>query len=283
MNCLRRSSSLILLFMILGSALAKEGIQNDKLHQLNRDIILLNLVNGLYLTPEQTESLIDKIDEAEKVREDFEKEIEQRKDFIEDVLKEVREVLMKGEEIPDDLKKRVHKMKEIQHRLEDQRGEELIRLESELEAVLTQNQILTIEEYRPCTIPPAQGKIGQSAETAAEGLARMLSRIRRMPRDRYEMAKDMLVDLHLDRIERHVGFNSTEEKEQYRQDMLDTFEKARVLSDQEFLVRKGDMAQSLMPENMKTRKLRKNQLTKVGRFLLNPALKPILEKRLRQG
>ena len=283
MITIRIKTSIVLFMLILVSALAQGEIKNDKLHKLNRDIILLNLINGLYLTPEQTESLIDIIDKAEKVREDFEREVERNEGFAENVLEEVREVLVNAGEIPDDLKKRVHKMKEIQHRLEDERGEKLIRLESEVEELLTQNQILTIEEYKPCTIPPAQGKIGQSVETAAEGLARMLTRIRHMPRNRYEMTKDMFVDFHLDKIERHLGFKDADEKERYRQDMLDAFEKARTLSDQEFLVRKGDMAQSLLPEDMKNRNRRKNQLTKVGHFLLDPTLKPILEKRLRQG
>jgi hypothetical protein len=283
MNLKRTKTYIVLLMLILGSTLAQGEIKNDKLHKLNRDILLLNLINGLYLTPEQMESLIDIIDEAEKVREDFEKDVERNEGFAENVLEEVREVLVNAGEIPDDLKKRVHKMKEIQHRLEDERGVRLIRLESEVEALLTQNQMLTIEEYKPCTIPPAQGKIGQSVETAAEGLARMLTRIRRMPRDRYEMTKDMFVDFHLDKIERHLGFKSADEKKRYRQDMLDAFEKARTLSDQEFLVQKGDMAQGLMPQDMRTHNRRKNQLTKVGHFLLDPALKPILEKRLRQG
>lgn len=283
MITIRTKTSIVLLMLILGSALAQGEIKSDKLHKLNRDIFLLNLINGLYLTPEQTESLIEIIDEAEKVREDFEKEVERNEGFTEDILNDVRKALMAAEEIPEDLKKRVHKMKEIRHRLEDERGEQLIRLESEVEALLTQNQLLTIEEYKPCTIPPAQGKIGQSVETAAEGLVRMLTRIRRMPRDRYEMTKDMFVDFHLDKIERHLGFKNADEKERYRQDMMDAFENARALSDQEFLVRKGDMAQSLLPEDMKIRKRRKNQLTKIGFFLLDPALKSILEKRLKQG
>jgi len=269
------------LFLIITGPGARGEVKRDRLHQLHHEIVLLNLVNGLYLTPEQMESLIKKIEEAEAARQDFTEEIERRKAEVEDVLEEVREVLMKGEEIPDDLKQSVHRMKEIQHRLEDERGKKLTRLESDVEALLTENQRIVIVDYKPCTIPPAQGKIGQSVETAAEGIARALTRIRRMPRDRYEMMKDMFADFHIDKVERHLGFQTPEEKEVYRNELLDTFEKARTLSDQDFFVQKGELAQSLLPEDARVLKRRKNQLSKLGFFLLDPDLLPILKKRLK--
>ena len=258
-------------------------VKKGKIHELNRDIVLLNLINGLYLTEEQTESLIEKINEAEEAREVFEKALEEKEKNFEDVLKDVRNVLLTGGEIPDDLKRRVREMKEIQHRSQDERGEKLINLESEVEGLLTKNQLVTIDSYKPCTIPPAQGKIGQSVETAAEGIARKLSRIRRLPNSRYEMMKDMFVDFSMDKVEKHLGFRNPEEKEQYRRQTMDTFEKARNLSDKEFLLQKGELALELMPEEVKIRRRRKNQFGRVGFFLLDPALIPILETRLKNG
>ena len=257
--------------------------KKEKLRQLNRDIVLLNLINGLYLSDEQAVSLIEKIEEADRIREDFEDLLMERKRDFEDILGDVRDVLLKGEEIPEDLKRRVHRMKEIQHRLEDERGEKLGRLESEVEALLTKNQLITIDTYKPCTIPPAHGKIGQSVETAVQGIVRMLTRIRRMPYDRYEIMKDMFVDNSLERVERHLGFQSPEDKERYRQELLDAFEKARTFSDKEFLLQKGELANGLIPEDLKVRKQHKNQLGRVGHFLLDTALIPILKTRLKQG
>jgi len=171
----RQRTSILFLLLIFVSIAFARGLDNEKtqkLHQLNRDIVLLNLINGLYLTTEQTESLIEKIETAEQIRENFFEELERRENQIGDVLEDVREVLLKGQEIPEDLKGRVHRMKEIQHRLEDERGEQLIRVESEVEELLTSNQRIVIDEYKPCTIPPLQGKIGQSVETAAQGSVR---------------------------------------------------------------------------------------------------------------
>lgn len=267
----------------IGSALGLVEDKPTKLRQLDREIVLLNLINGLHLTTEQMGALIDKIDEAERVRNEFSWETERRESSFEDILEDVKEVLSKGEEIPEDLKKRVHRMKEDEHGLEDEMGEKLVRLENEVEALLTKNQLIVVNTYKPCTIPPERGKIGQSVETAAEGMTQLLTRIRRMPGSRYEMMKDMFVDAHLDRIERHLGFENSEEKETWRQKMLETFEKVRRMPDQDFLMQKGELARELMPEEMKTFKPRKNQLSRVGHFLLDPALKPLLERRLKQG
>ena len=267
---------LILIFCLSGKSL-KGADKLENIRQLNRDIILLNLVNGMHLTQNQKVILINKIAEAEDFREHYQNEIKKRKKEIENVLKDVREVLLRGEEISGTLKQRVHKMKKIQHSLEDEMGQNLIGLENEIKELLTPNQLMVIETYKPCTIPPATGKIGQSTEAAAEGIVRLFSKIRRMSRNQYEMAKEMYVDFHLDKIEKHLGVLNTEEQEHQKQMIEHTFEKARSLSDQEFMLQKGDLANSLLPEDVKKNRRLKNQLSRVGRFLLDPAMAPILK------
>ena len=270
------------IFLVSHSVLLGFSDTAEKARQLNHEIVLLNLINGLYLTPEQMQTLIDKVETAEEVRSTFLLELDQNKSVFEDVLTEVRNVLLGGEEIPQDLKKRVHEMKALQHRLEDEKGEKLVRLESELLSLLTENQLLVIEDYKPCTIPPAQGKIGQSVEAAAEGIVRTFERIRDMPEERYHFAKERFVTFHRDKVERHLGFESTEEREAYRENILKILNKVRKLSDKKFLLQKSELAQELLPENIKTYKLRKNELGKVGRFLLEPALIPLLKSRIQQ-
>ncbi len=252
----------------------------EKLNQLHREIILLNLVNGLYLSTDQMKEIIARAEEAQQVRDDYQKEMEQKKSEIERVLEKVRNTLLRGQEIPDDFKRKVHKIEEIQHQLQDDMGEKLINLESKIKKSLTKNQLVVINTYKPCIIPPAQGKIGQSVETAAKGVVRALSRIRQMPRDRYDLMKDMFVDFQVDNFERHVGFKTSAEKEQYRQEILGIFEKVRKMSDKEFLLQKGELAKQFIPEKSKIIRHRKNELGRVGRFLLDPALIPILKVRL---
>jgi len=270
----------VCMFILLQGLLYSESSDTDKTKELNRDIVLLNLINGLYLTPEQTQLLIEKIETAEQIRKEFLQEVDQNKSVFKDVLTDVRDVLMRGQEVPQELKKRVHEMKELKYHLEDQRGQRLVALESEIMDILTENQLLVIEEYKPCTIPPAQGKIGQSVDAAAEGIVRIFQRIRYMNDDRYDAMKDRIVDIHMDKAERHLGFENPEEKEAYRKKIIKVLKKVRKLSDKKFLLQKGELAQQLIPENNHSLKRRKNQLSKVGRFLLDPALIPILQARI---
>jgi len=131
-----------LLLLALGGRMV--FADTEKVRELNKEIVLLNLINGLYLTTEQTKSLIDIIVEADQVQEAYEKAFKKRERDFEEVLKDVKEVLMSGDEVSADLKHRVRQMKEIQHGLEDERGEKLMSLESQVEGFLTPNQLATI-------------------------------------------------------------------------------------------------------------------------------------------
>lgn len=274
---------LCLLFFTLWNLEATGRVEDEVFQQLRRDIVLLNLVNGLYLSTEQKESLVDKNEKAQQIRDDYLKNVKTRSDETERVLKEVKEVLSENQEIPKDLKTQFHQIKEILYRYEDEMGEKLLKLESEVEKLLTKNQLIVIDTFKPCIIPPAQGKIGQSVETASEGIVRMLSRIRRMSRDQYDLMKEMFVDFHIDKVERHLGIMDAEEKEQHRQEILAIFDKARKMSDKEFFLQKAELGKSLIPEHGKKQRKRKNKFGRVGHFLLDPALTPILKMRLEQG
>ncbi len=257
--------------------------QENKLPYLRRDIVLLNLVNGLYLTADQMETLVEEIKEAEDIREKYQKKSEQLESDYKMVLEDIKNVLFEGKEIDEDLKKQFNQMKEIQYQLEDDSGEKLLGLESEVSQMLTDNQLIVIEQFKPCIIPPAQGKIGQSTEAAAEGIVHMLERVRNMPDRLYESVKNNIADNQLDKMERHVGFQNDDEKEAYKQELLDLFSDVRGLPDQEFFVQKIGLARNLLPDNPQIRKQLKNELGRVGQFLLDSALIPILENRLKEG
>ena len=282
MERIKRFRRVLLSLLLLVSTGVFSSPDLNRLHRLNKDIVLLNLINGLFLTEAQTRSLIEKIDEAETVRENFNQAMEQEEKAIYRILNDLKKILLQGEEIPEDLKKRIHEMKRIQHELEDRRGERLQTLERDVEALLTPNQKIVLETYKPCTIPPAEGNIGQSVETAAEGLARLLTHVRRMPGYVYRTTKEMIIDGHLDRVERIAGLMDAESRASWRQRIDSSLEQARVLSDQEFLVQKGEMAKRLMPEDLIIKHpRRKNQLGRTGHFFFDPGLADLLRSKLK--
>lgn len=273
----------IILLLFTGIAQLLGDDKDERIHSLHRDIILLNLVNGLYLTPDQTHQLLNKIEEAEKARIAFKSGMKKISSELESTLDAVRVVLLEGTEIPDNLKKQVHQVQQKRHRLDDRQSEILCRLESEVEALLSPNQMEVIADYNPCIVPPAQGKIGQSVEAAAEGIVRAMTRFRRLLPNQYEMAKEMFIDFHMKKYNRVIGFQNEQESDVYRLMVNDILDKSYDLSDKEFMLEKASLAQSLIPEKIKTRKPKKNQLGRTGRFLLDPALIPLLESTLHRS
>jgi hypothetical protein len=261
----------ILLLLIPAVFLFAGETEGDsgRFQQVNREIVLLNLINGLHLNAGQRAALLERIQEAEEIRERFRREVNHQDGLFLPVLEEVRDILLSGKEIPHPLKQRVAEMKEKQHRLEDEMGSRLSRLEREIEEFLSPNQVLLIMDYKPCTIPPAQGKIGQDAEAAAGHLARLLTRVRNMHPSEYANVKEMILEKHLERIERHLHVLSPEEKAERRAHLEEVLNQIRTLPDQEFMVRRDLLAGEFLPEELPAQQLRKNELGKLGRFLLN--------------
>ena len=249
---------------------------DEDLDRLNREVILLNLINGLYLSGEQTRSLIDISRQAGTVRQDFRDYIATVKSDYMSLLESIRDILVRGEEIPPDLKKRVHEIKKEWHLREDRQGTLLSQLEQKAEALLTENQRIVLKDYQPCTIPPQTGNIGQSVEGRAEGIVRAFRGIRRAPEYRAEEAIQYFIGEFADRICRYQGFKSMESQKAYRMQCETIFRKVRSMGEKQYLLEKGELARSLLPEPANHKMIRKNQLGKTGRFLLDPALPSLL-------
>ena len=100
------------------------------------------------------------------------------------------------------LKTRIHNLVSEQHQLQDQQGKQMRMLEASLESLLTENQKIVIETFKPCLIPPAHGKIGQSVDSSAEGIIHTLKRIRRLSQTQFEQMKDVWIENHISKLER---------------------------------------------------------------------------------
>jgi len=253
--------------------------ESEAVREMHHDIILLNLVNGLYLSPEQIGDLLPKIQEAEKARQQARSQLAGLEAPLLEAMGEIHEVLVRGDEISDEMKKSFHQLKKRRFEIEDQQGEALQQLELEVSNILTSNQKIVIENYKPCVIPPAEGKIGQDRDSKGSGLVKTLDRLRSMPERRYHQVKEMLADITMEKAERYIGFENDEEKEMYRQQLLETFQLARSMSNKEYLLKKQTMADELIPKELQNHKRRKNQLGRMGRFLLDSALLPLLQQR----
>lgn len=254
--------------------------QEDPFRQYRHEITLLNLINGLYLSTDQTVQLIEKIREAEKTREQYQEKVESRRNAFESTFKKLRTILRSQQEIPNTLKRDIHEIEKEFHQIQDQQGEALIALEKSVENILTPNQHIVIENFKPCMIPPAQGKIGQSVDAAARGIVHLFERMRRLPQDLYEKVQDVWIDNYLNKIERHLGQLDESEKEALREETLTIFSDVREMPEDVFMMQKSNLAENLIRESENNRRLRKNELGKIGRFLLDPMALSILKSRI---
>lgn len=259
---------------------------------LREQISLSNLLNGLYLSNEQMRQVLAYAKEAEALREQYRSQNDTLARQMSEAFRPLKEEVVVGNGISDEVGKRAagfnHQAKELQEKL----GRELCRIEEKVEVILTDGQKQTIKEFKPCLLPPR--KLGQperagQAHDAGPAVA-MLERIRQIPDRRYQLRRDALIARVGERQAEVAGLvMSDRERAQEHQRLATLFDKARRMPDVEFSLQKGALAEDVIRPILEAdarhqqavEQLRRpNTLGKTGRFLLNPAVIPILERKM---
>jgi hypothetical protein len=256
-------------------------------HGLRKEIVLNNLVNGLYLSPQQMTQMLTTLRKVEGIRGEYRAKAISQARQMEEILTRVRETVARDEEIDGELAREFRRAKKGLQDLKEEFHGSMMPYRDEMEGVLNENQRALIDEFRPCVIPPRDtgdsARIGQASGDTRMG-ERFLTRIRQMDEKIYGRRRPFIIDRHIERVERHVGLFSDEEREKEEMRVADIFEKARDLSDVDFEAQKGNLARELKEPHEKAmqgrHRRRKGDMDKLGRFLLDPKLIPILEKRL---
>jgi len=267
-----------------------------KVRELFEDITLLNLVNGLNFTEEQVKHILECNKKARTVEKEMEAGNEWVFNEIISAYKELKSALENNEGIPKDIERRAVAMEDEANKIRKGYMDSVASIERELTNVLLEAQVEVINTFNPCLIPPKDLKdpvrAGQ-AQDSQQGLD-MLRRIRRIPSEVFEEKKSKIVERHLETVQKHAGKLTDEEKKQEKERFLKAMEKARAMSDKEFELNGPDLAREFIAESKKTigkDKQMREELEKmhqdrrggpgrVGRYLLNPKIVPILEKRL---
>jgi hypothetical protein len=260
-----------------------------EVNDLRREINLINLVNGLYLSAEQMSQMLAILRKVEATRGEYQTKATSQVHEMEEILKELREILARNEEVDRGLIRKFHRAKKRGEDLKEGFHSALMPYQDEMRGVLNGNQLALIEEFKPCIVPPHDVRnpvrIGQASGDTRMG-ERLLTRVRQMDESLYQGRKPRLIERYIERVERHVGIFSDEERAEEESRVADIFTRARELSDLDFDVQKGDLAQELKEPHEKAlqsrHRKRRGDLDKFGRFLLDPKLIPILEKRLTQ-
>ncbi len=256
--------------------LSKEKL--EKTEEMRREIRLLNLINGLDLTPKQMEIVLENAEEYQSIRAQFEKVLLNRQDEMETVLEEIRGYLRENKEIPPQVAQQYHRLnREIREaRLKIQ--EEMKDFAKEIEESLEPHQLYQLQEFVPCIIPPkGEKRIGQAKDY--KGLTRSLERIRRIPSRLYQQRRDEIMGRTLEGLKLHTPFFSDLNEEEMKRHVELIYDEARNLEDVEFEIQKERLAEDLIspfkpevPEN--------NLMRKIAGFLLSEEVIPVLEARI---
>jgi hypothetical protein len=243
---------------------------------LHRQVQLLNLINGLELAPEQMRFILERAREAQETREAMKAESAVAE--TEEILREIRDALMAGENVSDDLKDAFFAAQRENKRLLEDYRKEVGRLAEEVEDVLESHQLYALEHFVPCVIlPEGEPRIGQAWD--AKGTA-VLERLRRVPDDRFERYKERAARKVLAELQRRYRRRILIlDKEKELQRILDLLERARSLPDVEFELEKEDLIEELLAPYEASRPS-VDVTPMIGRHLLDPAIISLLEQKL---
>jgi len=258
-----------------------------EVHHLRKEITLHKLVNGLYLSEDQIVQMLAVLKKVDGIREEHRAKAISRTRRMEEILTRIRETVARDEEIDRELVREFHRAKKAMEGLREEFHHTLMPYEDEIKGILNENQLALIEEFKPCVVPPRDtrggARIGQVSGDTHMG-ERLLTRVRQMDESTYQRRKPLLIERYIERVERHVGVLSDQERAEEERRVGDILTRARELSDLDFEAQKGNLARELKEPHQKAmqsrHRKRKGDLDKVGRFLLDPKLIPILEGRL---
>ena len=247
---------------------------------LQREVQLLNLINGLELSADQMRFVLEKAQEAQAIRDELRDKADGNVEETVAVLSELRATLMQGETIADSSTERWFSIHGKNLELREEYQAEMTRIAQEVQAILEGHQIYALEHFVPCVIPPQGGaRIGQAEDTtAAEGL---LARIRAIPTARFERYKEEIARRIVEHLKSHLprGFGLAINEETEIARILSILEEARGLSDVEFELQKTDLVQQVKSA-YELPQAPVDTCLKIERHLLDSRIIPLLEEKL---
>lgn len=271
---------------------AKAAGDLAKLRELHHTLSFLNLLNGLHVTQQQFEKLIEINREVKKMvdenKEKYRKLVEEEKK----VLTELEKVVRENKPIPKKLRQKVHRTEGRTKKARRMMDEVTLKYAKEVENVFTKEQQEVIKDFDPCTIPPKNlsdpVRVGQASDN--EHVISLLRRIRSAPAELLEANMEKLLDRHMERLDGHKRL-SEEEKAQERARLSDFIWKAHRMEELEFEMCKEELAEEfkwkdkakdLQKELGEIKKVRhpKRNRGKASRYFLDPKIIPVLEERL---
>lgn len=252
-----------------------------KVEELRSDVSVLHLINGLHLTPEQTQKLLAKCREAKKIRDAAVEQMTPLLQKAQAAFEALKRELLK-DEVRQETLAQAGQANDAFKALKEDFDKKMSALEDQTNQFFTDAQREVIRQFRPCVVPTKEERdpmrVGQAV--SPEGFVKVLDHLRKVPAERLAEAKQHGFEMHVLRWQKHFGLLSDKEKAEMRRQMDAAVDKARAMSETEFQMRKGELAQQVeMPPSQKTRP-RLYEPGKTAHLLLDERVIPMLEAKL---
>jgi len=250
----------------------------EDLASLVADVRLLNLVNSLYLSPDQMKALSGIISRAEADRQAARPQTEAVLEDLIALATQVRDELAAGGVSAQTLERvRTEGARGVQ----EKRAHEtrMAQYVAAAKGVLNENQICLVSEFIPCLIPIKNltnpERIGQAQNT--EGAERMLARARAAPEDRVA-AMMPGAQARLEALLRHKRLPAAEIEARLAE-LPRVVADARAMSDAEFELKKTELVKRVAPpEPAPVQGAALDH--RIAEYLLSANLLPIFEQRI---
>lgn len=274
---------------------SSEELEN-RVDEIRADINLLNLLNGLNVTPEQSKVIIAQASELKKHYENCKSEvnIEKAQEYI-NLLNSTIDYMEKGQNIPIPIQRKLKEVKNQIVKPSDYPKPNLTNNVAAIENVLTDAQKEVIKTYKPCLIPPKNLRDPVRAGQAHDNTPgiKMLERIRQTPKKTFNTRTEQIADKTLSRIEANGGKWESEVRPKKVEDLKKCLIEAYNLSDVEFELHKSELADKITSFSKK--EYLEDELEDIEGFgekqirekirinLLNPRIIDVLQTQLSQG
>lgn len=262
---------------------------------LRTDINILNLVNGLYMTPEQLRKLQEL---AQAVNNHFTApQITVDPVAFNElvgILQTMKRLLVNGRSIPQPMLLRANQLAR-QAGLMPQPNPQSVRLReiaAQILSILTEEQKQVLVDYKPCLIPPKNlrdpVRVGQAPNNA--GYIKALERLRQIPPSIYFRRKAQIVEGLAKQIEARGGPYPLEERDNLVQRLTELVDRVRSLSESDFAMKSEELAEEfrklhrkeLLEERLKELTAKNREEILLGKIianLLHPRLAIVLNER----
>ncbi len=254
------------------------GEDLNRTQKLRKEIMGLNLINGLDLSHDQMEIILQSAEENKRLCEELQKSILLLSDDMGAELEKIKSYLERNQDIPPSTAQRFHGVSNEIKRKRKEKEEKIGKLAGIVKENLEQHQLYQLQEFIPCIIPPkGELRIGQAGDN--KGLVKNLERIRDIPYRLYERRKTEIINRTLQGLKLHIPHGVEIKEDELEEHIQSVFQRARNINDADFEIQKEKLAEELVAPIKPSHS--GNSLTrKIEAFLLCPEIIPILKERL---